>query len=147
MTTEITIYPSPERNLSPYQQTRATAPDMINDDFIGGFKDVLAAINPLQQLPGISTLYRQLTGDAAPSAGARIAGSVLFGGPVGLVAALVNSIVETQTGKDIGDNLLALVRGETTAELADASSAANDYIPTRHRGAYDSYVRAQSLLG
>ena len=46
------------------------------------FRDVLDLINPLQHIPIVGNIYRNLTGDiAAP--GIRIAGGALFGGPIG----------------------------------------------------------------
>lgn len=84
----------------------AKAPELVNDDFFGSFADILDVINPLQHIPIVSTLYREFTGDSV-SSGARIAGGVLFGGPLGLVAALANEIVESISGKDIGANLFA----------------------------------------
>jgi len=110
MTTAITIYPQAE-NTSPAQAGKAKAPDITNDNFFASFADVLDVINPLQHLPGISTAYRELTGDAI-SAGARLAGGALFGGPIGFFASLINSIIEQETGKDVGANLYASVSGK-----------------------------------
>jgi hypothetical protein len=73
-----------------------------------GFKDVLTAINPLQHLPVIGTIYRYLTGDTI-SPGSRMAGGLLYGGPIGLIGAAVNAALEGSTGKDIGDHVLAMV--------------------------------------
>jgi hypothetical protein len=112
MTTQITIHPQPERNLSPYQQRQANAPDIINDDFFGAgginFKSILDIFNPLQQLPVISTAYRELSGDTI-STGSRLIGGALLGGPIGLALALANEIIESSSGKDIGGNLMAAV--------------------------------------
>lgn len=110
--TQITIYASPERNLSPYQQRTEKPFDTVNNDFLGAggvsFKSALDTLNPLQQLPIISTAYREVTGDTI-STGARLIGGALLGGPVGFALALVNEIVAGSTGKDIGANLLAAV--------------------------------------
>ena len=106
MTTQITIYPPAEPSLSPYQQTKARAPDIENNDFFSSFADLLDVINPLQHIPGISTLYRQLSGDEI-SSGARVAGGALFGGPIGLVASLANLIFEQETGSDMAQHMLA----------------------------------------
>ena len=112
MTTEITIYAQPERSLSPYQLRNANAPDIINDDFLGSgglsFKSVLDSVNPMQQLPIISTAYREMTGDTIAT-GSRLIGGALLGGPLGFAVALVNEIVSSSTGKDIGGNLLAAI--------------------------------------
>ncbi len=54
------------------------------------FHDVLDAINPLQHLPIIGTIYRHLTGDTIGNA-ARVVGDTLYGGPIGLATTLVNA--------------------------------------------------------
>ncbi|MBI4183620.1 MAG: hypothetical protein HY521_06460 [Proteobacteria bacterium] len=72
-----------------------------------GFWDFLDIINPLQHIPMISTLYREITGDRI-SAPARIAGDTLFFGPIGFAASLVNSLIEQVSGKDIGGTVLAM---------------------------------------
>jgi len=112
MTTEITVYPEAQRNLSPYQQRMTQAPDIVNNDFFGkdglGFKSLVDMINPLQQLPIVSNIYRAVTGDTI-STGARLIGGALFGGGIGFAAAVANEIVSEHTGRDIGDNLFAAV--------------------------------------
>jgi len=70
------------------------------------FLDFLDIINPLQHIPIVNTLYRQATGDEIDPA-SRVAGSTLFGGPVGTVAAMASIAVEEKTGKDIGEHVLA----------------------------------------
>lgn len=61
------------------------------------FVDVLRAINPLQYMPVVGTIYRVATGDVAPS-GLRTAVSaivgVLTGGPVGLFGCILGSLAE-----------------------------------------------------
>lgn len=73
-----------------------------------GFDDFLDIINPLQHIPVISTLYREFTGDEIES-GARMIGGGIFGGGLGLVAAVANSAIEAETGKDIGGHVMALI--------------------------------------
>lgn len=106
MTIEIII--SPEPSLSPYQVKSPKAPDIVNDNFFGSFADLLDVINPLQHIPGVSTIYQALSGDTL-STGAQIAGGALFGGPLGLIASIANAIVEEETGKNVGQNLFAAV--------------------------------------
>ncbi len=120
---EINVYARPERNLSPYQLQQEKAPDIVNDDFLGdggfSFKSILDSINPLQQLPVISTAYREISGDTI-SSGSRLIGGALIGGPVGFAIALLNEIVSSTTGKDIGGNIIAAVsdKYKETEELA-----------------------------
>jgi hypothetical protein len=72
------------------------------------FFDILDVINPLQHLPVISTIYRELTGDEIDPV-PRLVGGTLFGGLIGTVASLVNVIVDEITGSDVGEHALALI--------------------------------------
>lgn len=76
-----------------------------------GFDDFLDLINPLQHLPVVSSIYRAITGDeAAP--GARILGGALFGGPVGLLSAVLDNAVEEESGKPMVAHVAALFSGD-----------------------------------
>jgi hypothetical protein len=70
-------------------------------DFFGKdgltFGDVLDALNPLNHIPIVSDLYSNLV-DHKASAGSRLAGGALFGGPIGLVASLAGIMFEEGTG-------------------------------------------------
>lgn len=60
------------------------------------FGEFLDIINPLQHIPGINTLYRELTGDDA-SVRARVAGSSLYGmigGPLGMAGLVAGNVAE-----------------------------------------------------
>ncbi|MAL79285.1 MAG: hypothetical protein CMN55_09260 [Sneathiella sp.] len=76
-----------------------------------GFADFLDIINPLQHIPGLSTLYRELTGDEI-SPGSRMIGGTLYGGAIGFAASLVNSAIEEATGLDVGEHVVAFFSGE-----------------------------------
>jgi hypothetical protein len=84
------------------------------------FADLLDVINPLQHLPVIGDLYRSITGDTI-SAPARMAGGAIYGGPIGFVSSLVNTVVEEVTGSDVGGNLLALFSPEGAGQTAAAA--------------------------
>lgn len=118
MTTNITIYPETS-NLSPHQRTMPKAPDIVNDDFFGSFADVLDVINPLQHIPVVSDIYQAATGDTMGAA-ARIAGGALLGGPIGLIASIINVIFEQETGQGVAGTLFSAVTGkyEKTAALS-----------------------------
>ena len=79
------------------------------------FGDFLDIINPLQHIPIVSTLYREITGDEI-SPHARIFGDTLFGGPMGFVSAIANAFYEEVAGEDPGETLLAFFTGEDAAE-------------------------------
>jgi len=71
-----------------------------------GFDDLVDIVNPLQHLPFISSLYRELSGDSIAPA-ARVAGGALYGGPAGLIAGIANVFVEAEAGNDIGGTMIA----------------------------------------
>jgi hypothetical protein len=77
------------------------------------FVDVLSALNPLQYLPVVGTIYRAITGDTVPEA-LQLAGSLLvsglISGPIGILTTVAVTIAEKVTGIDpdrIGRTLLA----------------------------------------
>ena len=73
-------------------------------DFIVGIFDIL---NPLEHIPVISTIYAKITGHKI-SPMARIAGDTLYGGPIGAAVGVANVVSEKKTGKDIGENVMAM---------------------------------------
>jgi len=54
---------------------------------------------------------------------ARMVGHALFGGPIGLVAAFIETAIEDNTGKDIGEHVVALFTDEAPAETMVAQNA------------------------
>ncbi len=76
-----------------------------------GFTDMLDMVNPLQHIPVIGHIYREITGDQIKPIG-QIVGGALFGGIPGAAGGLINSIVEEETGDDIAGNALSLVNGK-----------------------------------
>ena len=71
------------------------------------FLDFVDIINPLQHIPVIGTVYREMTDDTLDPA-SRVIGGTLFLGPLGTVSALANVLVDEATGKDMGEHVLAL---------------------------------------
>lgn len=71
------------------------------------FWDFLDVINPLQHIPVVSTIYREITGDTMGNV-ARIAGDALYGGPLGLLIGFADSAISESSGKDIGEHILAM---------------------------------------
>ncbi|KAA0587967.1 hypothetical protein J2848_003872 [Azospirillum lipoferum] len=93
------------------------------------FWDFLDIINPLQHIPIVSTIYREITGDTIqPSM--RIMGDMLYGGVIGGMASIANAVVEQATGKDVGDTVMASLgfgggdHPATTTAVADVSGGA-----------------------
>ena len=92
------------------------------------FDDFLDIINPLQHIPLVANLYREITGDEI-SPHARILGDTLFGGPTGFIASLANVLYEGVAGEDVGETVIALFTGEENSggpQFAEAQAAPGD---------------------
>ena len=87
------------------------------------FGDVLDLINPLQHLPVVGTLYRWITGDTI-GAVPRMIGDALYGGPIGFVTGLVNAVVKQESGKDVGEQVIAMLGGDQSSPAADPKTIA-----------------------
>lgn len=134
--------------ISPPVQETKLPEAAAESSFFGGdgfsFKDILDSINPFQQVPILSAMYREESGDTI-SAASRLAGGAIFGGPIGFLLAVVNSAIEDATGKDFAGNLLASFKDENESEV---EVTYDDPMPTygAARKGYSAYVRSQSLL-
>jgi hypothetical protein len=92
------------------------------------FHDLLDAINPLQHIPIVSTLYREITGDTLGNA-ARVVGDGLYGGVIGVIAGLVDVDVIEATGKDIGSHVMATLGLEGDDRTGDDNTASTAAAP------------------
>lgn len=88
-----------------------------------GFSDFLDIVNPLQHIPVVSTIYRELTGDEL-GAPARILGGALFAGPLGAAAGAASAAVEAVSGKDPGAHAVAFLGLGSDEEEAPATAIA-----------------------
>jgi hypothetical protein len=81
----------------------AAAPAMAAQGHGFSFHELLSAMNPLQYLPVVGTIYRAVTGDVIPEAlrdGGSMLVSGLLGGPIGLITYIATAIAEKITGID-----------------------------------------------
>lgn len=102
------------------------SPDRYEAEAEMSFGDFLDIINPLQHIPLVNTIYREITGDTIkPSS--KVIGGILFGGPLGGMASIANAVVEQAQGKDIG--------GQIMASLGFDGDAATGLPPTGTAGA------------
>jgi len=88
-------------------------------DYRMSFHEVLSALNPLQYLPVIGTIYRAITGDQIPEALRRVGSfiaSALIGGPVGAAINVAMLIAEKITGFDIDQTGQTLLTGAAQAD-------------------------------
>ena len=86
------------------------------------FHDLLSIVNPLQHIPVISTIYRAITGDTIKPFD-KIAGDTLYGGVLGFVSSLADTVFQKVTGKDFGDTVLSLFTGSHDAAPATVAQA------------------------
>jgi hypothetical protein len=152
MTVTDTLVPiANSTRFNPHETSTATP---AVDDFVSNFwgedgftfDDVLDLINPLQHLPIISTLYRELTGDDISNA-ARIIGGTLFGGVAGMASGVVNAMFDEMTGGDIGEQVMALFSGDTPGtdggEPSPMAAAARPAYGNENRATYRTLLAAQ----
>lgn len=88
-----------------------------NGDFT--FGDILDIVNPFHHIPIVSTAYRFVTNDKI-SPLSKIIGGTIYGRVFGFIASVVNVVVETVTGKDIGDYILTAVTGNKLKRYAES---------------------------
>lgn len=80
------------------------------------FWDLLDVVNPLQHIPVVNNIYREVTGDKIGNF-ARIAGGAVFGGVLGVASGVANAVyAEKHNGQDFGDVALAKLEGKVVAE-------------------------------
>jgi hypothetical protein len=85
------------------------------------FSDFVALLNPLQNLPVVGTIYRQMTGDV-PHPAARVIGGLIWGGPLGLIGAALTYVAEQVSGKGTTEIVKSIFDGGATAPpLAEAA--------------------------
>jgi hypothetical protein len=89
------------------------------------FKDLIDIINPLQHIPIINTIYRELTGDE-PGAVSRVAGGALYGGVIGLALASADTAFADTTGKDVGETIWAYLNGDEDGASGSGTQVAKD---------------------
>jgi hypothetical protein len=111
--------------------------------------DLVDVINPLQHIPIVSTIYRELTGDRIGH-GARLAGGVLFMGPFGGLSALANVVLVEASGKDLGEHALALFKddpaqGPVLAANADAPTVGGPHADSKPAAIADEKALAELL--
>jgi hypothetical protein len=91
--------PAPAADAPRAPATRSAALPPVTDDqhvpIVGetSFGEFLSALNPLQHLPVVGTIYRAITGDTVQPA-YRVLGGLLLGGPIGAVTSAVGAAVE-----------------------------------------------------
>ncbi|MBF0369991.1 MAG: hypothetical protein HQL52_11105 [Magnetococcales bacterium] len=102
-----------------------------------GFGDLLDTVNPLQHLPVVSQLYRQNTGDNIGNLpkllGGTLVGTLTGNAPMAAVSAVADILVKESSGRDVGENILALVTPPTTPR--ENYTVVGSGVPTANREA------------
>jgi hypothetical protein len=80
-----------------------------------GFADLVDMVNPLQHIPVVGHIYREMTGDEIRPIG-QIIGGALYGGLLGAASGLVNTIAVEETGNDLTGNALTIFNAPLTPE-------------------------------
>ncbi len=111
----IPSYSEPEAVILASPAPSSGNPDIKAFDDADGpsFSDMLDVLNPLQHIPIINTIYRQLSGDKE-GAVADVVGGALWGGLIGLGAAVANLVIEDSTGDTIEGHVVALFSGDSS---------------------------------
>jgi hypothetical protein len=86
------------------------------------FGDFIDLINPLHHIPIVGTIYRAITGDEIGGP-AKILGGMLFGGPIGFIAAAFDTIVSQATGRDLGETVVAAFIDHDAAPVVQVATA------------------------
>jgi hypothetical protein len=102
----------------------AVANPAVADEGSETFHTVLSALNPLQYLPVVGTIYRAVTGDEVAEPVRRVGSAVtsfLMGGPIGLGLNLASLGAE----KLLGINLDQIAQSVLTGGRADSGGASS----------------------
>ncbi|WP_083386765.1 hypothetical protein [Magnetospirillum fulvum] len=115
------------------------------EDDSPSFWDLLDVVNPLQHIPLVNDVYRELSGDKIGIA-ARLTGGALFGGVIGLIGAAISGVVEESTGATAGGHVLALFRDESTPDGSGSGTALAQAVPppAQAQAATDDPAQAQT---
>jgi hypothetical protein len=149
MTVESSIGPAPLPTYSEPESVIVASPKLndgksdiraFDDDDGPSFSDLLDVINPLQHIPIINTIYREMSGDKE-GAVADVLGGALWGGLIGLGAAVANLVVEDTTGKTVEGHVMALFSDDDS----DTAVAKNDNATAPAASAHPSDASQPSL--
>lgn len=88
----------------------------------GEFWDLVDVINPMQHIPVVASIYRDVTEDEIKPA-AKIAGGTLFGGVLGFASSIFDSVVEEVSGQDMAETAVAALTGDEIGESSEVAVA------------------------
>jgi hypothetical protein len=84
-------------------QRQAEPPPLTEGQFVPmpstvTFGEFLKALNPLHHIPGVSWVYRQITGETIQPV-FRVLGGLLTGGPIGAIVSAIGALIEEIVGR------------------------------------------------
>lgn len=127
------LFPSSATRLAGERHRFGTANTTADARFFGedgpGLSDLVDAVNPLQHIPFISTLYEEATGQVA-SPVSKLIGGALIGGPIGFLASLADVIFTQETGHSMGGAVVAALVGEEAPAATQIAAAKTPSEPT-----------------
>jgi hypothetical protein len=88
--------------VDPYRRNAGTSPGVKYEPFT--FADALDVVNPLQHIPIVNLVYREMSGDEI-SAPAAVAGGALYGGVLGFAGSLLAAAFESLSGESAEEAL------------------------------------------
>lgn len=106
------------------------------------FWDLVDIVNPLQHIPIVSTIYREITGDRINGFG-RIAGGAIFGGFAGAALGGLNALVKSDTGTDLGE--MAMVKAGFRPDNAPHDEPIN-MVPVTEKDAAQKLAHERATL-
>jgi len=107
---------------SAHRKASAEPEETLADRMSVGFDDLLDVVNPLQQLPVVSSVYREATGESI-SIPARLAGGFLFGGLPGLIGSAAMVAFEEVTGDSVLGHIGSLLEEGTETAATEGLPA------------------------
>ncbi len=119
------------------RKTAAEPRETTADRMSLGFDDLVDAVNPLQQLPVVSSVYREATGETI-SIPARLAGGFLFGGLPGLIGSAAMVAFEEVTGDSVLGHIGSLLEDDGGGAPAAADGKAVGSLPWMNAAAGDA---------
>lgn len=146
--TPLPFYPS---TLAAEEQSAGIRDPIVDPDDTTGesqeltFADVLDILNPLHHIPGISSVYRAVTGDKiAP--GPQLAGDLLYGGPAALLSAGARALFEEEAGAK-AESPIAPALGTEKAAKASVADATEPTAPAPADAAEPPKTTASPVVG
>jgi hypothetical protein len=141
----VSQYPSSATRLAGQRLAFGSTAPEAGEGFWGkdGFtaRDVVDAINPLEHIPFVSTLFDQITGHEASPA-SKLIGGALIGGPIGFLASLADVVFSQQTGHSAGGAVVAALTG--TDAITEVAAATDTPLPAQTAAAETATAPAQT---